>query len=61
MSDELPDAIRGFTPAQAREEYVRVATDAVCDFDPQAAEYRARTEAWVRIALTAAWAKEDAA
>ena len=45
----------------ARENYnalmeaaVRRATDAVCDFDPDAAAYRMRTEAWVRLALTVA-------
>lgn len=33
--------------------YVQIATDAVCAFDPDAAAYRLRTEAWVRVALTA--------
>lgn len=30
---------------------VKWATDAVCEFDPDAAAYRQRTEAWVRVAL----------
>lgn len=32
---------------------VKWATDAVCDFDPDAAAYRQCTEAWVRVALAA--------
>lgn len=40
--------------ARLMEAAVRRATDAVCDFDPDAAAYRARTEAWVRLALTVA-------
>lgn len=33
--------------------YVHSATEAVCAFDPDAAAYRQRTEAWVRVALSA--------
>lgn len=33
--------------------YVHIATEAVCAFDPDAAAYRQRTEAWVRVALSA--------
>jgi hypothetical protein len=40
--------------ARLMEAAVRRATDAVCDFDPDAAAYRMRTEAWVRLALTVA-------
>lgn len=40
--------------ARLMEAAVQRATDAVCDFDPDAAAYRMRTEAWVRLALTVA-------
>lgn len=51
VAAELPDVIRGYTPTESFEVRVRRATDAVCAFDPDAAESRMRTEAWVRLAL----------
>lgn len=45
-----PD-LHGYTPEEAFEMRVRRATDELCAFDPDAAAYRQRTEAWVRLVL----------
>ena len=48
---ELPDGLHGYTPWEALEVRVQHAADALCAFDPDAAAYRQRTEAWVRLVL----------
>lgn len=63
LPDRLTDSRvqHGWDAGQsAAEEFLRdettvlAATDAVCRFDPDAAEYRARAAAWVRVALNTA-------
>lgn len=50
--------LRGYTPFEALEVRVRHATERLCDFDPDAAEHRQRTESWVRVVLAADDARE---
>lgn len=48
---DLPDGLHGYTPEEAFEVRVKHATAKLCDFDPDAAAYYQRTEAWVRLVL----------
>lgn len=48
---ELPDGLHGYTPEEAFEVRVKRATEELCAFDPDAAAYYQRTEAWVRLVL----------
>jgi hypothetical protein len=50
---DLPDGLHGYTPEEAFEVRVKHATAKLCDFDPDAAAYYQRTEAWVRLVLAA--------
>ena len=52
-SEPLPDGLHGYTPAEAFEVRVKHATEKLCAFDPDAAAYYQRTEAWVRVVLQA--------
>jgi hypothetical protein len=51
-------SLHGYTPAEAFEVRAKHAAEAVYAFDPDAAAYRQRTEAWVRVALSAQDARE---
>lgn len=52
-ASDLPDGLHGYTPEEAFEVRVKHATAKLCDFDPDAAAYYQRTEAWVRLVLAA--------